>query len=144
GKSYGGVVTSDRAKAYDTHPLRARQICWAPLRREFQAMIDRGGAAKATGGILLEHSNVLFAWWHRLREGLWARATLQWYRGHFRQSFRDERARGRQCQCPTSAAASHRAVTYWPPSPPAVAPSRPKGACPLSCHKQAVNLSPAL
>jgi transposase len=47
------------------------------LRREFQAMIDRGGSAQPVGEILLEHSTVLFAWWHRLCEGTWARATLR-------------------------------------------------------------------
>jgi len=104
GKEYAGVVTSDRAKAYDTRPLRARQICWAHLRREFQAMIDRGGSAKATGAILLEHSTVLFAWWHRLREGNWARATFQWYMGGLRRSFREELARGSRCRCPKTAA----------------------------------------
>jgi len=104
GQSYTGVVTSDRAKAYDTRPLRARQVCWAHLRREFQAMIDRGGAATATGEILLEHSNVLFAWWHQLREGTWARSTFQWYVGPLRQSFRDELRRGSQCRCPKTAA----------------------------------------
>src|SRR5215813_13549609 len=100
GEGYGGVVTSDRAKAYDTRPLRARQVCWAHLRREFQAMIDRGGSAKATGEILLEHSNVLFAWWHRLREGMWARSTFQWYVGPLRQSFREELERGSRNRCP--------------------------------------------
>src|SRR5262249_54762884 len=104
GPQYPGVVTSDRAKAYDTRPLGARQVCWAHLLREFQAMIDRGGSAKATGELLLEHSNVLFAWWHRLREGAWARSTLQWYVGPLRQSFRDALARGSQCRCPKTAA----------------------------------------
>jgi transposase len=104
GEGYAGVVTSDRAKAYDTRPLRARQLCWAHLRREFQAMIDRGGSAKATGEILLEHSTVLFAWWHRVREGEWTRATFQWYVGLLRQSFREELERGRGSRCPKTAA----------------------------------------
>ena len=35
GEKYAGVVTSDRAKAYDTQPLRDRQICWAhPIRTQ--------------------------------------------------------------------------------------------------------------
>jgi transposase len=104
GKGYEGVVTSDRAKAYDTRPLRDRQICWAHLRRDFQAMIDRGGSAKATGEILLEHSSVLFAWWHRMREGAWARSTFQWYAGSLRRSFRDALERGARGRCPKTAA----------------------------------------
>jgi transposase len=104
GNFYPGIITSDRAKVYDTHPLARRQVCWAHLRREFQAMIDRGGAAKPVGEILLEHSTVLFAWWHWLREGTWARATFQWYMSGLRQSFRDELERGSRCRCPKTAA----------------------------------------
>src|SRR6266852_8074702 len=77
GAVYGGLVTSDRAKAYDTRPRRARQVCWAHLRRDFQAMIDRGGPARAVGEALLEQSDVLFAWWHWVRDGTWARSTFQ-------------------------------------------------------------------
>ena len=104
GSCYPGIITSDRAKVYDTHPLARRQVCWAHLRREFQAMIDRGGAAKPVGEILLEHSTVLFAWWHQVREGTWARATFQWYLSGLRHSFREELERGAQCQCPKTAA----------------------------------------
>jgi len=67
-------------------------------------MIDRGGAAKATGELLLEHRSVLFAWWHRLREGRWARSTFQWYVGPLRQSFRAELERGSRSRCPKTAA----------------------------------------
>ncbi len=62
GAEYGGVLTSDRAKAYNGQPLRWRQGCWAPLRRDFQAMIDRGGAGEAVGRQLLEEADVLFGW----------------------------------------------------------------------------------
>src|SRR5215813_10608954 len=54
GEDYGGVLTSDRAKAYNGQPLRRHQICWAHLRRDFQAMIDRGGAGAPIGEMLLE------------------------------------------------------------------------------------------
>jgi hypothetical protein len=52
----------------------------------------------------LEHSTVLFAWWHQLREGTWARATFQWYMGGLRRSFREELERGSRCRCPKTAA----------------------------------------
>jgi len=106
-----GVVTSDRAKAYDTRPLGARQLCWAHLRKEFQAVSDRGGAARAMGEILREHSTVLFARWHRVREGAWARSTFQWHVGPLRQSFRDELARG--SRCPKTAATWGRNVLSY-------------------------------
>src|SRR4051794_34527488 len=34
GEEYGGVLTSDRAKAYNGQPLPQRQVCWAHLRRD--------------------------------------------------------------------------------------------------------------
>jgi transposase len=104
GPCYPGIVTSDRATVYDTRPLTKRQGCWAHLRRESQAMIDRGEAAKPVGEILLEHSTVLFAWWHWRCEGTWARATFQWYMSGLRQSFREELERGARCRCPKTAA----------------------------------------
>jgi hypothetical protein len=36
------------------------------LRRDFQAMIDRGGGAEPVGKKLLRLSDRLFRWWHRL------------------------------------------------------------------------------
>jgi transposase len=67
-------------------------------------MIDRGGAAKAPGAILLEHSNALFTYWHRPQEGKWARATVQWYLSGLRWPFRHALEEGKQSHCPKTAA----------------------------------------
>jgi len=104
GELYAGVVTSDRAKAYDTRPLRERQICWAHLARDFQAMIDRGGPAQPVGEALLEHAQVLFAWWHWVRDGTWTRSTFQQYVSTLRASFRGELENGAAGACPKTAA----------------------------------------
>lgn len=104
GELYAGSVTRDRAKAYDTRPLRTRQLCWAHLARDFQAMIDRGGPAQAVGEALLEHAHVLFAWWHWVRDGTWRRSTFQQYVRTLRASFRVELEKGRACGCPKTAA----------------------------------------
>ena len=90
GERYGGIITSDRAKAYDSHPLRERQLCWAHLMRDFQAMIDRGGPGQGGGEALLEHAQVLFAWWHWVRDGTWRRATFQSYVRTLRAAFKLE------------------------------------------------------
>ena len=90
GEWYGGTITSDRAKAYDSHPLHRRQLCWAHLMRDFQAMIDRGGPGQVVGAALLEHATVLFAWWHWVRDGTWQRSTLQSYVRTLRASFKME------------------------------------------------------
>ena len=104
GEWYGGTITSDRAKAYDSHPLRRRQLCWAHLLRDFQAMIDRGGPGQAVGEALLEHAHVLFAWWHWVRDGTWKRSTFQSYVRTLRASFKMELEWGSQSACPKTAA----------------------------------------
>lgn len=74
GPSYAGVLTSDRWSAYGR--LKRRQLCWAHLRRDFQALIDGGGPGQATGQGLLALSDDLFYWWHCLRDGCCSRALF--------------------------------------------------------------------
>jgi transposase len=69
------VVISDRFKSYAW--VKRRQFCWAHLRRDFQAMIDRGGEAGEVGRCLLEYSDILFGWWHRVRDGTLARSSFR-------------------------------------------------------------------
>jgi transposase len=57
------IVTSDRWWAYTHLPLRRRQICWAHLRRDFQAHADGSGAEKQFGEIGLRICDELFWSW---------------------------------------------------------------------------------
>ncbi len=59
------VVTSDRHSSLEWIDPAWRQICWSHLERDFQAMIDRGGAGEATGRALLRLAKRMFRWWHR-------------------------------------------------------------------------------
>jgi transposase len=104
GEWYSSIMTSDRAKAYDSHPLRKRQLCLAHLCRDFQAMIDRGGPGQAVGAALLEHMQVVFAWWHWVRDGTWRRSTFRAYVRTLRASFKLELEWGSQSACPKTAA----------------------------------------
>ena len=104
GKDYAGTIGSDRAKAYDCYPLRQRQLCWSHLRRDAQAMIDRGGPGRKVGEQLLEHANVLFAWRRWLREGKWSRSTWQHQMRGLRRSFRQELQWGTRVRCKKTAA----------------------------------------
>jgi transposase len=63
------VVGSDRFRAYKWVWAFWRQVCWSHLRRDFQAMIDRGGQAGVIGPRLLSLSNRIFGFWHRARDG---------------------------------------------------------------------------
>src|SRR3954468_3438042 len=96
------VVISDRFKGYGW--IKRRQFCWAHLRRDFQAMIDRGGEAGEVGRRLLDHSDVLFRWWHRVRDGTLARSSFRLYVSWLRDCFRDDLHRGAACACSRTAA----------------------------------------
>jgi transposase len=104
GEGYSGILTSDRAKVYDSYSLRQRQLCLAHLGRDFQAMINRGGPGQAVGEALLEHLHVLFAWWHWVRDGTWTRSTFQSYVRTLRASFKMDLQWGAQNACPKTAA----------------------------------------
>ena len=111
GEWYSRVLTSDRAKVYDSYSLRRRQVCWSHLRRDFQAMIDRGGPGQVVGEALLEHAYVLFVWWHWVRDGTWTRATFQSYVRTLRASFKMELEGGSLNACPKTAATCRELLT---------------------------------
>ena len=71
------IVVSDRFPGYEWIELKSRQVCWAHLRRDFQAMIDREGDGVEWGRQLLWQSNKLFEAWHKFRDGTIQRSTFQ-------------------------------------------------------------------
>jgi transposase len=95
------VVISDRLKSYAW--IKRHRFCWAHLDRDFQAMVDRGGESAEVGRLLLGHSERLFDWWHRVRDGTMARATLRTDVAIMRSSFRDDLRRGLDCGCSKTA-----------------------------------------
>jgi transposase len=97
GADYAGVATCDRLKSYWW--IRRLQWCWAHLRRDFQAMIDRGNAGKATGESLLGESNKLFHLWHQLAQGGLSRAQFQQAIKPVRAAVRRTLQRGKRCGC---------------------------------------------
>lgn len=101
GTAAAKVVISDRLKSYTW--IRRRQFCWAHLRRDFQAMIDRGGEAAEVGRRLLEHSDRLFDWWYKVRDGTMSRSTLRSYVATMRFSVRDDLQQGVDCACTKTA-----------------------------------------
>jgi transposase len=79
------------------------QWCWAHLRRDFQAMIDRGTPGKAIGKSLLQQSNTLFHLWHQLEEGKLSREGFQQAIKPVRQAVRATLQRGQSCKCSKTA-----------------------------------------
>ena len=72
-----GVLTTDRFPVYTHLRGTRRQVCWAHLRRDFQAMIDRRNTGSEIGEDLLFHADILFAHWERVRDGT---RTRRWFR----------------------------------------------------------------
>ena len=71
------VVGSDRYSAYGHRPPARRQVCWAHLRRTFEAFSARAGPAADVGRQLLEYTDQMFAGWHRVRDGTLQRSSFQ-------------------------------------------------------------------
>lgn len=105
GPDHRQVVTSDRFPTSEVLPLGRRQVCWAHLRRDFQAMIDRGGAARAVGLALMAVSDDLFFFWPHVRDGTWPRHRFQAQVPRWRRELRAALARGGRCGCAKTAAA---------------------------------------
>jgi len=100
GGAVRGLISSDRWSAYQLIPVERRQVCWAHLRRDFQAMIERGGAAEAIGEGLLLHADLLFDLWYKVRDGTRKR---RWLNGHVEDWLRAEvrtlLEQGAACSC---------------------------------------------
>jgi len=77
GADYAGIVGSDRWGAYNWLPHQQRQLCWSHLRRDFQALVDRGDESACIGQPLLGQVEKMFSLWHRLRDGALSRPAFQ-------------------------------------------------------------------
>jgi transposase len=97
GEHYAGVATCDRLKSYWW--IKRLQWCWAHLRRDFQAMIDRGQPGQVIGESLLEQSNRLFHLWHQLGAGQLSRPGFQKAMQPVRAAVRQRLQSGQQSRC---------------------------------------------
>jgi transposase len=104
GEVVEGIVGSDRWSAYHKVAVDRRQICWAHLKRDFQAMVDRDNAGSAIGEDLLLLTDVLFGWWHRVRDGTLSRRIFRRYTTSLREDVLTFLEQGRACGCGKTAA----------------------------------------
>jgi len=99
-----GVVVSDRLATYGLVPLDQRQACWAHLKRDFQAMVDRGGKGKKIGVELLDLCKLLFDMWYKVRDGTRTRRWLhKQVEGWLHNDVRVALERGAVCGCAKTA-----------------------------------------
>ena len=107
------IVMSDRFPAYEWIELKSRQICWAHLRRDMQAMIDRDGGGAEVGRRLLWQSDKLFDAWHKVRDGTIQRSTFLQTVAWLRPMVRSSLERGAVCACPKTATTCGELLRLW-------------------------------
>src|SRR5215467_14321340 len=103
GEGFAGILVTDRYSAYNWYPVRWRQLCWAHLLRDFEAMRGRGGHSEEIGAALLAQVHQMFAWWHRVREGTLQRSTFRSYMSPLRREVERLLEVGSQCGVPKTA-----------------------------------------
>jgi transposase len=103
GKTFSGILVTDRYSAYNWYPVRWRQLCWAHVLRDFEAMRDRGGCSEEIGNALLAQAHQMFTWWHRVREGTLKRSTFRSYMTPLRREVERLLEAGSRCGEPRTA-----------------------------------------
>jgi transposase len=115
GDPVGPVLVCDRFPTYARAPNR--QVCWAHLRRDFQAMIDRAAGGQAVGAKLLHFAGFVFEWWRRYEAGSVHRQTLRSYVAGIKPVVRSLLAEGMACGCARTAKVCRRLLsaeaTLW-------------------------------
>jgi transposase len=100
GTAFDGILISDRFSAYNWYPVRWRQLCWAHLLRDIEAMIGRGGRSKEIGEALRDQAYHMFHWWHRVRDGTLKRASFRTYMTSVRREVERLLEAGTRCGVP--------------------------------------------
>ena len=92
-----GVLVSDRHGAYNWWSTLMHQFCWSHLKRDFQAITERGHRSSVIGAALLEDVDRMFMWWHRVRDGTLSRATFRVYMRDVQRRVEDLLEQGAAC-----------------------------------------------
>lgn len=103
GETFTGILVTDRSSASNWYPVRWRQLCWAHLLRDFEAMRVRGGRSEEVGDALLAQAHQMFLWWHRVREGTRKRSTFRSYMSPLRRAVERLLEAGSPCGVPKTA-----------------------------------------
>lgn len=97
GEKMTGILCTDRWSVYGCWDRNLRQVCWAHLKRDFQKLVDRGGASASHGRRGLAVVHILFHEWHRFRGG-GSRAQLQRELDPLRAAMREGLGAGTRCR----------------------------------------------
>jgi transposase len=100
GEDFWGWLVTDRWSAYTWYPSWRRQLCWAHLLRDIEAMIERGGRSQEIGEALRAQARQMFHWWHRVRDGTLAHPTFARYMWPVRREVERLLDAGQRCGVP--------------------------------------------
>lgn len=100
GERFWGSLVTDRWSAYTWYPTWRRQVCWAHLLRDIEAMIERGGQSQVLGEALRGQARQMFQWWHRVRDGTLAQTTFARYMWPIRREVERLLEAGQTCGVP--------------------------------------------
>jgi len=114
GDAVAGIIGSGRWVVYDQFRACRRQLCWAHLLRDFQAMVERGGASRRLGHELLLFAEDVFHGWYRVRDGTWARATYRRFIDEQRPWLREQLAAGARLRDAKTAAVCRNLLAWEP------------------------------
>jgi transposase len=103
GETFAGILVTDRYSADNWYPVRWRQLCWAHVLRDFEAMRGRGGRSEEIGDALLAQAHQMFTWWHRVRQGTLKRSTFRSYMTPLRREVERLLEAGSRCGVPKTA-----------------------------------------
>jgi transposase len=100
GECFWGWLVTDRWSAYTWYPSWRRQLCWAHLLRDIEAMIERGGRSRDIGEALRAQARQMFHWWHRVRDGTLSHASFASYMRPIRREVERLLEAGQTCGVP--------------------------------------------
>jgi transposase len=100
GERCWGWLVTDRWSAYTWYPSWRRQLCWAHLLRDIEAIIARGGRSAEVGEALRVEARKMFHWWHRVRDGTLTHASFRTYMQPVRREVERLLEAGQRCGVP--------------------------------------------
>jgi len=103
GETFSGILVTDRYSASNWYPVRWRQLCWAHVLRDFEAMRSRGGRSEEIGDALLAQAHQMFPWWHRVRAGTRQRSSFRSSMSPLRREVERLLEAGSRCGVPKTA-----------------------------------------
>lgn len=111
GQSFWGILVTDRWSAYTWYPAKWRQVCWAHLLRDFEAMVERGGRSAEIGEALRSQARQMFHWWHRVRDGTLTHARFRVYMRPVQREVERLLAAGQTCGVASTAGMCRKILT---------------------------------